>query len=109
MRSSQVNAASRMIVLRIAAEGDQFVSVSVTDNGCGISAENLDKIFNYGFTTKVEGHGFGLHSSAVAAIELGGSLVARSDGPEQGATFVLKLPRQSPDPIEERLRDEHPS
>ncbi len=99
----------RMIVVRITTDANQFVSVSVTDNGRGIAAENLDNIFNYGFTTKLDGHGFGLHSSAVAAIELGGSLLAHSDGPEQGATFTLKLPREIPARTEERLSDEHPS
>jgi signal transduction histidine kinase len=64
----------------------------VTDNGVGIAPENLARIFAFGYTTKKAGHGFGLHSSANAAKEMGGSLVARSEGPGQGATFVLELP-----------------
>jgi signal transduction histidine kinase len=99
----------RMIVIRIMAEDNQFVSVSVTDNGRGIAEEDLEKIFSHGFTTKRDGHGFGLHSSAVAAIELGGSLVAHSEGPERGATFTLRLPLESPTRTEESLSDEHPS
>ncbi|MBC7378767.1 MAG: GAF domain-containing sensor histidine kinase [Burkholderiaceae bacterium] len=66
--------------------------VSVGDSGCGISAENLQRIFSHGFTTKVGGHGFGLHSCAIAAQELGGTLSAHSEGPGTGATFVLRLP-----------------
>jgi signal transduction histidine kinase len=50
------------------------------------------RIFEFGFTTKPNGHGFGLHSSALAAKELGGALLAQSDGPGQGATFTLELP-----------------
>jgi signal transduction histidine kinase len=66
--------------------------VSVGDCGCGISAENLQRIFSHGFTTKVGGHGFGLHSCAIAAQELGGTLSAHSEGVGTGATFVLRLP-----------------
>jgi signal transduction histidine kinase len=56
--------------------------------------QNLNRIFNHGFTTKPGGHGFGLHSSALAAREMGGSLRAQSDGPDRGATFTLELPIQ---------------
>ena len=68
------------------------VSICVADNGIGIPAENLVRIFSHGFTTKKDGHGFGLHSGALAAKQLGGSLTAASDGPNTGATFTLELP-----------------
>ena len=68
------------------------VKVSVTDNGVGIPPENLVRIFNHGFTTKPEGHGFGLHIGALAAQEMGGSLNVHSDGLGHGATFTLALP-----------------
>jgi signal transduction histidine kinase len=64
----------------------------VADNGVGIPAENMTRIFNLGFTTKKNGHGFGLHSGALAAKELGGKLLAFSEGPDHGATFTLELP-----------------
>ena len=60
-------------------------------------AENLTRIFTHGFTTAKHGHGFGLHSSALAAREMGGTLTARSDGPGRGATFTLELPRAGED------------
>ena len=66
--------------------------ISVADEGEGIAAENLARIFNHGFTTRRNGHGFGLHGSALAAREMGGTLTARSDGPGQGATLTLELP-----------------
>lgn len=66
--------------------------IEVADNGVGIAKENLTRIFSHGFTTKKNGHGFGLHSSANAAKELGGALTAQSDGPGTGATFILELP-----------------
>jgi PAS domain S-box-containing protein len=68
------------------------VRIVVRDAGIGIPRENLTKIFNFGFTTRADGHGFGLHSSANAATELGGKLTAHSDGPGMGAAFTLELP-----------------
>ncbi|MDP3071013.1 MAG: PAS domain S-box protein [Opitutaceae bacterium] len=71
---------------------DESVIFSVTDNGVGIPPENLARIFGHGFTTKKDGHGFGLHSGANAAKEMGGRVAVHSDGPGQGATFSLELP-----------------
>jgi signal transduction histidine kinase len=64
----------------------------VTDTGCGIPKENLTKIFSHGFTTRRDGHGFGLHSSALAAHQMGGSLFVNSEGAGHGASFTLELP-----------------
>ena len=72
--------------------GHGRVQISVKDNGIGIPTENLDRIFSHGFTTKKDGHGFGLHSGALAAKELGGALAVHSDGAGKGATFTLELP-----------------
>jgi signal transduction histidine kinase len=76
--------------------GDDRVRISVIDNGVGIPPENLTRIFHHGFTTRKDGHGFGLHSGALAAKELGGTLTAQSDGPGKGATFALELPKNLP-------------
>jgi C4-dicarboxylate-specific signal transduction histidine kinase len=81
----------KRLTLRVRA-GDSRVQITVLDNGVGIPPENLTRIFNHGFTTRATGHGFGLHSGAIAAKELGGSLSAFSDGPGTGARFVLELP-----------------
>ncbi len=62
------------------------------DTGSGIAAENLTRIFQYGFTTKKNGHGFGLHSGANAAREMDGSLTVASAGLGCGTTFTLELP-----------------
>ena len=83
------------VTLRV-ARSPNGVRISVSDNGVGISAENLTRIFAHGFTTKKDGHGFGLHGAALAAKELGGWLTVRSDGVGQGATFVLELPLEQP-------------
>jgi signal transduction histidine kinase len=66
--------------------------ISVIDNGVGIAPENVTRIFSHGFTTRASGHGFGLHSGALAARELGGSLTVHSTGRGHGATFTLELP-----------------
>jgi signal transduction histidine kinase len=78
------------------------VRIAVTDNGVGILPENLTRIFNHGFTTRKSGHGFGLHSGALAAKETGGLLTAHSDGPGKGATFTLELPLQPTQTHQER-------
>jgi C4-dicarboxylate-specific signal transduction histidine kinase len=82
----------RRVTVRV-TNGDDRVRIAVCDNGVGISQENIKKIFNHGFTTrKTSGHGFGLHSGALIAKELGGALNAQSNGPGQGAVFTLDLP-----------------
>lgn len=70
----------------------QRAVLEIEDNGCGIAAEHVARIFTHGFTTKADGHGFGLHSAACAATDMGGSLSAHSDGPGEGARFTLDLP-----------------
>ena len=75
-------------------EVDGSVRVSVTDSGIGIGEENLKQLFLHGFTTKETGHGFGLHSCALAAQAMGGGLEGESDGEGWGATFILTIPKE---------------
>ncbi|MBM7115521.1 HAMP domain-containing protein [Archangium primigenium] len=88
----------RLIIIGLRRTPEARVLLTVRDNGIGIAPEMLTRIFQHGFTTREEGHGFGLHSSALAAQEMGGSLTASSEGPGQGATFTLDLPVPS-DPL----------
>jgi C4-dicarboxylate-specific signal transduction histidine kinase len=83
---------SRRITVRAHRSGDHRIRIEVLDSGTGICAETMKRLFQHGFTTKKDGHGFGLHSSANAATELGGRLHANSDGLDRGATFVLEIP-----------------
>ncbi|QRK13845.1 HAMP domain-containing protein [Archangium violaceum] len=82
----------RLLTVTMEQASSDRVRIDIHDNGMGIAPEMLTRIFQYGFTTREEGHGFGLHSSALAAQELGGSLTVHSDGPGCGATFTLELP-----------------
>ena len=91
------NPADKVITLRLTpTPGGGAVRLIVADNGVGIPAENLTRIFNHGFTTRATGHGFGLHSSANAAKEMKGTLTVHSEGPGTGATFTLELPAAPP-------------
>jgi signal transduction histidine kinase len=81
----------KSITLRLSWTGS-YAEISVTDTGIGIPADSLGRLFAHGFTTKKDGHGFGLHSAQLAAHELGGSLCATSEGSERGATFTLRIP-----------------
>ena len=83
----------RRLTLRIRAPSDNaFVRFEVIDTGVGIKPENLPGLFAQGFTTRKAGHGLGLHSAAIVAKNLGGTLQALSMGEGQGATFTLDLP-----------------
>ena len=84
----------RILTLKIQLSPEQegFIQVQVSDTGVGIKPELLTRIFAQGFTTKSHGNGIGLHSSAIAAKNCGGSLTASSDGEGCGATFTLVLP-----------------
>jgi signal transduction histidine kinase len=84
----------RRMELSVRAMENNRVKITVADNGVGICPENLARIFSFGFTTKKTGHGFGLHSSVLAAEEMHGSLRGESDGLGKGARFILELPCQ---------------
>jgi two-component system NtrC family sensor kinase len=87
-----VPTSERRLIVKMERTSGGSVRIELHDNGMGIAPEMFTRIFQYGFTTREEGHGFGLHSSALAAQELGGSLRVHSDGPGRGATFTLEIP-----------------
>ena len=92
VKAAKIDQGRVCVRIRDVAEG---VSITVADNGIGIAAEDLTKVFQHGFTTRSDGHGFGLHSAANAATELGGRLSGTSDGAGMGARFTVELPRRS--------------
>jgi signal transduction histidine kinase len=90
------NLPDKRVTIRIKAASPEGAIIEVEDTGMGILPENMARIFTQGFTTRKTGHGFGLHSAALAANELGGRLTAHSDGAGRGATFTLRLPLHPP-------------
>lgn len=88
----QQNPPDKKIVVTLEPAPGDMIRITVVDNGMGIPPENLTRIFGQGFSTRKDGHGFGLHSSVLAAQDLGGKLTAHSDGPGRGATFYLEIP-----------------
>jgi signal transduction histidine kinase len=85
----------RLILSVTFSPEEDRIRIDVHDSGVGIPSENLARIFTHGFTTRKNGHGFGLHSGARIAKELGGSLTAHSEGVGKGSTFTLEFPSQS--------------
>jgi signal transduction histidine kinase len=85
------SAGPRRIILRLFRDADHAM-VSVEDSGVGMSGEVISRLWQFGFSTKPGGNGFGLHNSANAARELGATITAHSDGPGKGSLFVVRLP-----------------
>jgi PAS domain S-box-containing protein len=90
----------KRLTLRVGQRTPGWVRIEVADNGVGIQPEHQTRLFTQGFTTKKDGHGFGLHISALAASEMGGSLTCISPGQGRGATFTVEIPSQAVEPRE---------
>lgn len=84
---------NRRVVISVRVENDALLRFSIHDTGCGISPDVMERLFTFGFTTRSNGHGFGLHSCAVAARSMGGEIFVHSEGLGHGATFTFVLPR----------------
>jgi len=82
----------KLIEITVAEKEPERLFISIKDSGVGILKENIDKIFQYGFTTGDEGRGFGLHSASLTVKEMGGELIAFSEGEGKGAEFTITLP-----------------
>jgi signal transduction histidine kinase len=85
----------RRLEIRLEPRGG-WVRIQVMDSGVGIAPEVKPRLFNQGFTTREDGQGIGLHSSALAAQLLGGRLTLESEGRDKGATATLELPVTPP-------------
>jgi PAS domain S-box-containing protein len=79
------------IIIRLHRQGN-FAVLSVEDTGIGMSADVISRLWQFGHTTKANGHGFGLHNSANAAREIGATIEAHSEGLNKGSRFILRLP-----------------
>ena len=85
----------KIITVKTSLSNNNIV-IEISDNGIGVISKNKDKIFNYGFTTKKTGHGFGLHTSAVTINEMGGKITLESQGQEKGTLFTIEIPYHAP-------------
>jgi signal transduction histidine kinase len=88
----EANPPERRLSISVRRLDASCVQATFSDTGIGIAGENLTRIFSHGFTTRAHGHGFGLHSAALAAQQMAGRLSAQSAGVGKGATFTLELP-----------------
>lgn len=86
----------KTLIVRVRSAGEDTVRIEVSDNGVGIAEGDIERIFVRGFTTKPDGHGMGLHSSAHIASSIGGTLTVHSPGRGMGATFALTVPLHGP-------------
>jgi PAS domain S-box-containing protein len=93
---SSIGHGEKIVTVSIRPGSPGHVCLIVGDNGIGIPAENLTRIFSHGFTTRAGGHGFALHTSILAAKTMQGSLTASSEGVGKGASFTLELPISPP-------------
>lgn len=84
----------KRIVVRALRNDHGRLQIDVVDNGVGMAPDHLHRLFSYGFTTKHDGHGFGLAGSLLAARSIGGVARGHSDGPGTGATFTVEIPFQ---------------
>lgn len=82
----------KILHLQTSIKDNKAIQIDIIDNGIGIEVNKLTKLFSFGFTTKHEGHGFGLHSCSILTKEIGGILKADSEGLNKGAKFTLILP-----------------
>jgi len=89
---TETNNIEKHIWICVYQRDEIFFTIEVKDNGSGILPENLTQIFNYGFTTKPNGNGIGLHTSSSFVQEMNGKLYAKNNDPEPGATFIIELP-----------------
>lgn len=87
----------KKLLLETGRYGETEVYLKIKDTGTGISRENLPKMFTYGFTTKPNGHGFGLNYCSRAMKEMGGTIEVESEGVGKGAAFTLLFRSTSPD------------
>ena len=85
------NTGKREILIKLSTE-NTMARVDICDSGIGITPDNLKKIFQFGFTTRKDGHGFGLNSAIMTMREMEGNITAQSNGPGTGATFTVLIP-----------------
>ena len=103
------NAQNGEITVNLEAKERGMFLITVSDNGCGIDEQKQKQVFNFGYTEKEAGSGFGLHSVANFVQSLGGEIELLSDGVGKGATFLMLLPIKANKSNFEQHEDEVPA
>ena len=95
IRTENVRLRSRLTLERASIPKGEYVRITVSDQGCGIPPEALDKIFDPFFTTKKQGEGTGLGlSTAYGIVKQTGGYIFCDSVPGEGTTFTLYFPAQ---------------
>ena len=88
------------------ASGD-YLEITIEDNGCGISKEEIDKVFDPYYSTKDDGNGFGLATSLTIVRKHGGDILVESEL-GKGTVFTIFLPSAKSVVHKENVRKEKP-
>lgn len=83
---------ARRLEIRTLLAPDGHIHLHVADSGPGIDEAHVAHLFQYGFTTKKEGHGFGLHYSARLVEQMNGIISVKNGAPDMGAIFTVSIP-----------------
>ena len=82
----------KLMILTELTTDKNFVSVMIKDNGIGFDPADKAKLFNFGYSTKQRGTGFGLHACGNYMLAQNGHITADSNGIDKGATFTVIIP-----------------
>lgn len=88
-----ITEAEGKIIITVNKEGKNYIVVSISDTGCGMTAEEIERIFNPEYTTKEKGLGLGIPLACEIIRGHGGDIrvISRKD---KGTTFEVVLPRE---------------
>ena len=103
MDNNDVMNREKRLSIRLSRENQDSIRLEIEDNGQGIDEVHINNVFRHGFTTKITGHGFGLHTCANSMTEMGGSIQVESNGLEKGACFILIMPIKKPDHLKDSM------
>ncbi len=96
VQSAKLQPATPWIRIRTEVVEEDWVAICIADNGIGITEELSSKMFDPFFTTKLvgQGTGLGLSISYQIVVERHGGKLEYISKPEQGAEFIIRIPRR---------------
>jgi two-component system NtrC family sensor kinase len=104
-----MNGKGRLVLATRSNDRDGCIEISISDTGCGIPPENIERIFDPFFTTKGVGHGTGLGLSvSYGIIQSHNGDISVSSDPGTGTTFTISLPKPQIPPASPRGSEPRP-